>query len=76
MNNVPASPQIADEAAYAAAVELAVTASTAYYGDGSSTLDDDVFDPVGHWSTVKMTAFLLTAASAKKPISSTKFSQV
>jgi DNA ligase (NAD+) len=44
MSNVPASTEIVDEAAYAAAVELAVTASAAYYSDGSSTLDDDVFD--------------------------------
>ncbi|MGI5164297.1 NAD-dependent DNA ligase LigA [Spirillospora sp. CA-253888] len=35
---------IADQAAYAAAVQTAVVASAAYYGDGDSPLDDDAFD--------------------------------
>ncbi|MFI6521033.1 NAD-dependent DNA ligase LigA [Spirillospora sp. NPDC050679] len=35
---------IADQAAYAAAVQTAVAASAAYYGDGDSALDDDAFD--------------------------------
>ncbi|MFC9970182.1 NAD-dependent DNA ligase LigA [Spirillospora sp. NPDC127200] len=35
---------IADQAAYAAAVQTAVAASAAYYGDGDSPLDDDAFD--------------------------------
>ncbi|GAB2824142.1 NAD-dependent DNA ligase LigA [Actinocorallia aurea] len=43
MSNV-APTAIVDEAAYAAAVELAVSSAAAYYGDGSSTLDDDTYD--------------------------------
>ncbi len=35
---------IADETAYAEAVQLAVDASAAYYADGTSTLDDDAYD--------------------------------
>ncbi|ROO85702.1 DNA ligase (NAD+) [Actinocorallia herbida] len=43
MSNV-APTAIVDEAAYTAAVELAVSSSAAYYGDGSSTVDDDTYD--------------------------------
>ena len=35
---------IPDAAAYAAAVDTALTSSAAYYGDGSSTLDDAAYD--------------------------------
>ncbi len=43
MNTAPLT-EITDAPGYAAAVELAVAASAAYYVDGSSTLDDDAFD--------------------------------
>ncbi|GAA0964100.1 NAD-dependent DNA ligase LigA [Actinocorallia libanotica] len=42
--NIAPLTEITDAAGYAAAVELALTASAAYYGDGSSTLDDDAYD--------------------------------
>ncbi|MFI7462022.1 NAD-dependent DNA ligase LigA [Nonomuraea sp. NPDC049646] len=35
---------IADETAYAEAVQLALDASAAYYADGTSALDDDAYD--------------------------------
>ncbi|MBG0817835.1 NAD-dependent DNA ligase LigA [Planomonospora sp. ID82291] len=50
MNDAPATPVapaltvLADEAAYAAAVQLAVDAAATYYGDGTSPLDDDAYD--------------------------------
>ncbi|POM23037.1 DNA ligase [Actinomadura rubteroloni] len=40
----PVVAGIADEVAYAAAVQTAVSASAAYYGTGTSALDDDAFD--------------------------------
>ncbi|MEV4252337.1 NAD-dependent DNA ligase LigA [Spirillospora sp. NPDC049652] len=36
--------EIHDEAGYTAAVQTALDAAAAYYGDGSSTLDDDAYD--------------------------------
>ncbi|WP_026413267.1 NAD-dependent DNA ligase LigA [Actinomadura oligospora] len=36
--------EISDEAAYTAAVQTALDAASAYYGDGTSTLDDDDYD--------------------------------
>ncbi|WP_214321726.1 NAD-dependent DNA ligase LigA [Nonomuraea sediminis] len=44
MNDAPPISVLADEAAYAEAVQLAVDASAAYYADGTSTLDDDAYD--------------------------------
>ncbi|WP_433469353.1 NAD-dependent DNA ligase LigA [Spirillospora sp. CA-128828] len=44
MTETPARTEIGDQAAYAAAVQTAVTASAAYYGEGDSPLDDDDFD--------------------------------
>lgn len=44
MSATPASTEIGDRAAYAAAVQTAVAASAAYYGEGDSPLDDDAFD--------------------------------
>ncbi|MBG0831755.1 NAD-dependent DNA ligase LigA [Planomonospora sp. ID67723] len=48
MNDAPPAPApvtvLADQAAYAAAVQLAVDAAAAYYGDGTSPLDDDAYD--------------------------------
>ncbi|WP_199486725.1 NAD-dependent DNA ligase LigA [Actinomadura logoneensis] len=46
MFTVTAAPitEISDEAAYAAAVQTALDASAAYYGDGTSALDDDAYD--------------------------------
>ncbi|GAA3230368.1 NAD-dependent DNA ligase LigA [Actinocorallia longicatena] len=44
MSETAGYTEIVDAAGYAAAVELAVTASAAYYGDGTSTVDDDTFD--------------------------------
>ncbi|WP_157556062.1 NAD-dependent DNA ligase LigA [Herbidospora yilanensis] len=44
MSETPPLTSIADETAYAEAVQLAVDASAAYYGDGTSTLDDDAYD--------------------------------
>ncbi|MFI0370011.1 NAD-dependent DNA ligase LigA [Actinomadura sp. 1N219] len=44
MTETPALTEIGDQAAYAAAVQSAVAASAAYYGEGDSPLDDDAFD--------------------------------
>ncbi|MFA1543160.1 NAD-dependent DNA ligase LigA [Actinomadura monticuli] len=44
MIETPARTEIGDQAAYAAAVQTAVAASAAYYGEGDSPLDDDAFD--------------------------------
>ncbi|TDD79486.1 NAD-dependent DNA ligase LigA [Actinomadura rubrisoli] len=44
MTETPGRTEIGDQAAYAAAVQTAVAASAAYYGEGDSSLDDDVFD--------------------------------
>ncbi len=44
MTETPARTDIGDQAAYAAAVQSAVAASAAYYGEGDSPLDDDAFD--------------------------------
>ncbi|MEV0665457.1 NAD-dependent DNA ligase LigA [Actinomadura luteofluorescens] len=44
MSDTPARTEIGDRAAYAAAVQTAVAASAAYYGEGDSPLDDDAFD--------------------------------
>nr|WP_062332613.1 NAD-dependent DNA ligase LigA [Herbidospora sakaeratensis] len=44
MTETPPMTAIADETAYAEAVQLAVDASAAYYADGTSTLDDDAYD--------------------------------
>ncbi len=44
MSETPPMTLISDETAYAEAVQLAVDASAAYYGDGTSTLDDDSYD--------------------------------
>ncbi|MFI7535917.1 NAD-dependent DNA ligase LigA [Streptosporangium sp. NPDC049376] len=44
MSDTPPLTVPADRAAYAAAVQLAVDAAAAYYGDGTSSLDDDDYD--------------------------------
>ncbi|MGP4025487.1 NAD-dependent DNA ligase LigA [Actinomadura sp. 3N407] len=44
MTETPARTDIGDQGAYAAAVQTAVSASAAYYGEGDSPLDDDAFD--------------------------------
>jgi DNA ligase (NAD+) len=47
MNDASAAPaltELADQAAYAAAVQLATDAAAAYYGDGTSPLDDNAYD--------------------------------
>ncbi|MFP3965478.1 BRCT domain-containing protein [Actinomadura fulvescens] len=44
MTNAPGLTEIDDQAAYAAAVQTAVSAAAAYYGEGDSPLDDDAFD--------------------------------
>ncbi|MEU7893300.1 NAD-dependent DNA ligase LigA [Nonomuraea sp. NPDC049152] len=44
MSDAPPITVLADQAAYAEAVQLAVDASAAYYADGTSTLDDDAYD--------------------------------
>ncbi|MFF5262361.1 NAD-dependent DNA ligase LigA [Actinomadura viridis] len=44
MTETPASTEIGDQAAYAAAVQTAVAAAAAYYGEGDSSLDDDAYD--------------------------------
>jgi DNA ligase (NAD+) len=44
MSDAPPITQLADSAAYAEAVQLAVDASAAYYRDGTSSLDDDAYD--------------------------------
>ncbi|GAA3938800.1 NAD-dependent DNA ligase LigA [Actinomadura viridis] len=44
MTETPARTEIGDQAAYAAAVQTAVAAAAAYYGEGDSSLDDDAYD--------------------------------
>jgi DNA ligase (NAD+) len=44
MTDAPAHADLLDQAAYAAAVQLAADAAAAYYGDGESSLDDDAYD--------------------------------
>ncbi|WP_329082477.1 NAD-dependent DNA ligase LigA [Streptosporangium sp. NBC_01469] len=44
MTDAPPSTLFADQSAYAEAVQLALDAAAAYYGDGTSTLDDDAYD--------------------------------
>ncbi|XRQ14665.1 NAD-dependent DNA ligase LigA [Actinomadura welshii] len=44
MTDTPARTEIGDHAGYAAAVQTAVAAAAAYYGQGDSPLDDDAFD--------------------------------
>lgn len=44
MTEAPPSTLFADQTAYAEAVQLALDAAAAYYGDGTSTLDDDAYD--------------------------------
>ncbi|GAA2209664.1 NAD-dependent DNA ligase LigA [Nonomuraea monospora] len=44
MTETPPVTTLADDTAYAEAVQLAVDSSAAYYADGTSTLDDDAYD--------------------------------
>ncbi|MGN9842546.1 NAD-dependent DNA ligase LigA [Nonomuraea sp. H19] len=44
MTETPPSAVLADDAAYAEAVQLAVDSAAAYYADGTSALDDDAYD--------------------------------
>ncbi|MFG1963593.1 NAD-dependent DNA ligase LigA [Nonomuraea sp. NPDC049028] len=44
MNEEPPITHLADETAYAEAVQLAVDSAAAYYTDGTSTRDDDTYD--------------------------------
>ncbi|MER6579708.1 NAD-dependent DNA ligase LigA [Nonomuraea sp. NPDC001023] len=44
MTETPPFTVLADDTAYAEAVQLAVDSSAAYYADGTSTLDDDAYD--------------------------------
>ncbi|WP_030911629.1 NAD-dependent DNA ligase LigA [Streptosporangium amethystogenes] len=44
MTDAPPSTLLADQSAYAEAVQLALDAAAAYYGDGTSSLDDDAYD--------------------------------
>ncbi|MFI0356011.1 NAD-dependent DNA ligase LigA [Actinomadura sp. 9N407] len=44
MSETPGFTEISDQAAYADAVQTAVAAAAAYYGEGDSGLDDDAFD--------------------------------
>ncbi|MFF5114215.1 NAD-dependent DNA ligase LigA [Streptosporangium sp. NPDC000509] len=44
MTDAPPSTLLADQTAYAEAVQLALDAAAAYYGDGTSRLDDDAYD--------------------------------
>ncbi|NUP77235.1 MAG: NAD-dependent DNA ligase LigA [Nonomuraea sp.] len=44
MSDAPPITVLADETAYAEAVQLAVDSAAAYYADGTSTLDDDSYD--------------------------------
>jgi len=44
MTDAPPFTALPDNAAYAAAVQLAVDANAAYYGEGDSALDDDAYD--------------------------------
>ncbi|MEU4226047.1 NAD-dependent DNA ligase LigA [Nonomuraea sp. NPDC026600] len=44
MTDAPPITVLADDTAYAEAVQLAVDSAAAYYADGTSTLDDDDYD--------------------------------
>ncbi|MFI7611425.1 NAD-dependent DNA ligase LigA [Nonomuraea terrae] len=44
MTEMPPFTVLADDTAYAEAVQLAVDSAAAYYADGTSTLDDDAYD--------------------------------
>ncbi|MGP3955892.1 NAD-dependent DNA ligase LigA [Nonomuraea sp. 3N208] len=44
MTETPPTTVLADDTAYAEAVQLAVDSAAAYYADGTSTLDDDAYD--------------------------------
>ncbi|MEV5896010.1 NAD-dependent DNA ligase LigA [Nonomuraea fuscirosea] len=44
MTETPPISTLADDTAYAEAVQLAVDSAAAYYADGTSTLDDDAYD--------------------------------
>lgn len=44
MTETPPSTDLADDTAYAEAVQLAVDSAAAYYADGTSTIDDDAYD--------------------------------
>lgn len=44
MTDAPPSTLLADQSAYAEAVQLALDAAAAYYRDGTSALDDDAYD--------------------------------
>ncbi|YCK38531.1 NAD-dependent DNA ligase LigA [Actinomadura sp. ATCC 39365] len=44
MTETPPFTVLADDTAYAEAVQLAVDSAAAYYADGTSTLDDDAYD--------------------------------
>jgi DNA ligase (NAD+) len=44
MSDAPPSTLLADQTAYAEAVQIALDAAAAYYGDGESSLDDDAYD--------------------------------
>jgi DNA ligase (NAD+) len=44
MTETPPITVLADDTAYAEAVQLAVDSAAAYYADGTSTLDDDAYD--------------------------------
>ncbi|TMR09878.1 NAD-dependent DNA ligase LigA [Nonomuraea turkmeniaca] len=44
MTETPPLTVLADDTAYAEAVQLAVDSAAAYYADGTSTLDDDAYD--------------------------------
>ncbi|MEV4110279.1 NAD-dependent DNA ligase LigA [Nonomuraea sp. NPDC049695] len=44
MSDAPPLTVLADDTAYAEAVQLAVDSAAAYYADGTSTLDDDAYD--------------------------------
>ncbi|WP_188194136.1 NAD-dependent DNA ligase LigA [Nonomuraea sp. SYSU D8015] len=44
MTETPPFTVLADDTAYAEAVQLAVDSAAAYYADGTSTIDDDAYD--------------------------------
>ncbi|WP_090773082.1 NAD-dependent DNA ligase LigA [Nonomuraea maritima] len=44
MTETPPSTVLADDTAYAKAVQVAVDSAAAYYADGTSALDDDAYD--------------------------------
>ncbi|AQZ68480.1 DNA ligase [[Actinomadura] parvosata subsp. kistnae] len=44
MTETPPFTALADDTAYAEAVQLAVDSAAAYYADGTSTIDDDAYD--------------------------------